>query len=75
MYMYNYTIQDNKISQMKEKCKEGFPLEDGPFVRGLDAALLGNKAWWERRERRETRKRWKRRRKRGGKISGKFYRI
>lgn len=38
-YLLYTIIQDNKICLIKEKCKEGFPLEDGPFVRELDAAL------------------------------------
>lgn len=31
-------VKDPKIIDIK-KCEEGFPLEDGPFVRALDAAL------------------------------------
>ena len=32
-------LQDEKIANIKQQCKDGFPLEDGPFVMELDWTL------------------------------------
>ena len=40
MYMYMYTTSVKRNTEkLRDECKEGFDLEDGPFCRALDEAL------------------------------------
>ena len=41
LYVHVYCIgtQEIQIAELTQRCKEVFPVEDGPFIQALDATL------------------------------------